>query len=56
MINWLIEAVYDFYKDPRNLAEFEKWRKERIHNNENDMAVKSSSLSDGNRNNRIYRN
>lgn len=26
MINWLIEAVYDFYKDPRNLAEFEKWK------------------------------
>ena len=55
-MNWFIEAVYDFYKDPRNLAEFEEWKKERIHNDENDMAVKSCRISDDSRNNRQYRN
>ena len=56
MINWFIEAIYEFYENPNNLAEFEEWRKERIHNDENDMAVKSSSISDDSRNNRLYRN
>ena len=56
MINWFIEAIYEFYENPNNLAEFEEWRKERIHNDENDMAVKNSSVLDDNRNSRIYRN
>ena len=55
MINWFIEEIYKFYENPSNLAEFEEWRKEK-HNDENDMAVKNSSISDDNRNSRIYRN
>lgn len=51
-----IEEIYKFFENPSNLAEFEEWRKERIHNDENDMAVKSNSVLDDNRNNRIYRN
>lgn len=27
MINWFIEAIYEFYENPNNLAEFEEWRK-----------------------------
>ena len=54
-MNWVIEAIYEFYKNPKNLADFEKWRKERIHD-ENDMAVKGSRISDDSRNNRLYRN
>lgn len=55
-MNDLIECIYKFFENPSNLAEFEEWRKERIHNDENDMAVKSNSVLDDNRNNRIYRN
>ncbi len=36
MINWLIEAVYDFYKDPKNLAEFEGWKKSKRKKEENE--------------------
>lgn len=55
-MNWFINAIYEFYQNPDNLAEFEKWKKERIHNDENDMAVKRDSVLDDNRNHRIYRN
>lgn len=55
MINWFIEEIYKFYENPKNLAEFEKWRKEK-HNDENDMAVKNNSVPNDNRNSRIYRN
>lgn len=55
-VRLFIEEIYKFYENPKNLAEFEEWRKERIHNDENDMAVKSGGVSDDNRNSRLCRN
>ncbi len=56
MINWFIDAIYEFYENPNNLAEFEEWRKGRMHNDGNDMAIDNNSISDDIWNNRLYRN
>lgn len=51
-----IECIYEFFNNPGNLAEFEEWKKERKRNDEIDLDIEGCSLSDGNRNNRVYRN
>ncbi len=52
-MNWFIEAVYDFYKDPNNLSEFEEWKKERIHNDEIDLDIEGGSMPNGYRYDRV---
>ena len=48
-----IEEIYKFYESPKNLAEFEKWKKERIHNNEIDLVIESGSVPNGYRYDRV---
>ena len=56
VMTMFIECIYEFFNNPKNLAEFEKWKKERKRNDEIDLDIEGCSLSDGNRNNRFYRN
>lgn len=53
MINWFIEEIYKFYENPSNLAEFEKWKKERKHNDEVNLDIEGSSLPNDSGNSRF---
>ena len=48
-----IECIYEFFSNPSNLAEFEKWKKEREHNDEIDLGVEGGSVPDGYRYDRV---
>lgn len=48
-----IECIYEFFSNPSNLAEFEKWKKERKHNDEIDLGIEGGSVPDGYRYDRV---
>lgn len=29
-MNWFLTAIYEFYKNPENQAEFQKWKKAKV--------------------------
>lgn len=29
-MNWFLNAIYEFYQNPSNLAEFEEWKKAKV--------------------------
>ncbi len=43
-MNLLIDAIYEFYKNPQNLADFEEW-KERKYKNEDSQIESSGKTS-----------
>lgn len=48
-----IECIYKFFENPNNLAEFEKWKEERKHNDEIDLDIESGSVPNGYRYDRV---
>lgn len=50
-----IECIYEFFSNPSNLAEFEKWKKERKCNDEVNLDIESGRILNGSRNNRVNR-
>ena len=34
MINWFIDAIYEFYSKPQNIADFEAWKERKLHNDD----------------------
>ena len=43
-MNLLMDAIYEFYKNPQNLADFEEW-KERKYKNEDSQIESSGKAS-----------
>lgn len=39
VMTMFIECIYEFFNNPSNIAEFEKWRKERKCNDEIDFDI-----------------
>ena len=48
-----IECIYKFFENPNNLAEFEKWKEERKHNDEVDLDIEGGSVPNGYRYDRV---
>ena len=36
-MNLLIDAIYEFYKNPQNLADFEEWKERKYKNEESQI-------------------
>ena len=53
VMTMFIECIYKFFENPNNLAEFEKWRKERKCNDEIDLDIEGCSLPNDSRNSRF---
>ena len=49
----LIECIYEFFDNPSNIAEFEKWKKERKHNDEINLDIEGGSMPNGYRYDRV---
>ena len=41
VMTMFIECIYEFFDNPSNIAEFEKWRKERKCNDEIDLNIRN---------------
>lgn len=61
-VRLFIEEIYKFYENPKNLAEFQKWKEAKASkgkdtdNDEINLGIKSGRILDGSRHNRINRN
>lgn len=53
VMTMFIECIYKFFENPNNLAEFEKWKEERKHNDEIDLDIESGSVPNGYRYDRV---
>lgn len=58
-MSFFIEVINDFYKDEKNLAEFQEWKEAKaskgkdISNDENDLGIEGCSVLDGYRYDRV---
>ena len=53
VMTMFIECIYKFFENPNNLAEFEKWKEERKHNDEIDLDIEGGSVPNGYRYDRV---
>lgn len=48
-MNWFLNAIYEFYQNQNNIAEFEEWKKAKTSSGKNEIDFDISTIrSDGN--------